>query len=956
MKITDRVMALAQGSQARYEDRTGIREKRLREVAKGNVLAADDPARIAKRLKHVQVTEQRVATPFAAVRERMTIVPAATPSVVDTIVTQIARERTIGRDDLVAPQFLKLALAASRCVCRITVRGASGAILGYGTGMLVGPGVLLTNNHVLESNADAAQSEVTFGFESAKNSEERLFGLEPQRLFITDETLDFTFVAVAAADSHGRPIDDLGYVALNQEEGKAINGEFVNIIQHPDGGPKMFALRENKIVDVLTNFLQYVADTAPGSSGAPVFNDQFELVALHHSGVPARDEQGRVLNRSGQPWTDDQGEAAVQWKANEGVRISVLAERAKALAKTSEEQALLVKAMDVSRSVPTFELSAAPGSPVPPALGVAATVSGGAVTWTIPLTVSVNLGGLPAPMIAAAAAANAMAAPPARALLSAPRVPAANLVELQRAVDRARELFASVPGVLRVRAGWQFADGWITDKKAIVVVVDEKKTTEALNAEGGVKVPTSFENFPVDVRQATAEELYELGRLGSGLALEERTPNPTYKRPNLPLPRVKEKMKATIHVSPEYGWPQLKDFLARTNHSLSVAMYDFSAPHIVRAIQTRLAANHGKMELVLQYGTSLDNGAKADDIEDTATVEQLKGALGANFHSQWANVSEKGSLWASAYHIKVAVRDSSAFWLSSGNWQSSNQPEDAPPTGTEEQKDLLTGYNREWHAVIENETLASVFEAFIKYDFDQSKGFVPKGSVDAVELMPPRMPDEREATAEITIFEPIEIDRVVDVQPVLTPDNYVDIVLPLIKSAKKKLYFQNQYIHESLDKRALNDYVPMLEAIAEKQDDGVDVRIILRSDTPVEARHIEFMKTHGIDMSKVKWRRRTHTKGIIVDSTRVLLGSHNWSYDGVALNRDASLLFYDAEIAQYLERIFIYDWENWSKSKVSIVQKKPKVTEIKSASELESLKSAIRDGKVEARRLFHPDD
>ena len=954
MIITDRVMALAKGSEARYDDRTGIREKRLREVAKGNILAADDPTRIAKRLKHVEETEQRVAAPFA-VSERMTIVPAAAPASVDKIIAQIARERTIGRDDLVAPQFLKLALAASRCVCRITVRGASGAILGYGTGMLVGPGILLTNNHVLESAADAAQSEVTFGFESAKNSEERLFGLEPQRLFITDETLDFTFVGVAASDSHGRSIEDLGFLALNQEEGKAINGEFVNIIQHPNGGPKMFALRENKIVDVLTNFLHYVADTAPGSSGAPVFNDQFELVALHHSGVPALDEQGRVLNCSGKPWTGDEGEAAVQWKANEGIRVSVLAERAKALTKTSEEQALLAKAMDVSRSVPRIELSAAPGAPLPTAPGVVATVQGGAVTWTIPLAVSVNLGGLPAPMIGAVAA-NAVTARPAPAPLPPPLVPATGLVELQRAVDRARELFASVPGVLRVRAGWQFADGWITDKKAIVVVVEEKKTTEALNAEGGIKLPATFENFPVDVRQATAEELYELSRLGSGVVFEERTPNPTYKRPNLPLPRVKEKMKATIHVSPEYGWPELSNFLAATERSLTVAMYDFSAPHIIQAIKARLAATHAKMDLVLQYGTSLDTGAKAKDKEDTETVELLKGALRDNFRSQWANVSEKGSLWASAYHIKVAVRDSAAFWLSSGNWQSSNQPKDAPPAGTQKQKDLLTGYNREWHAVIENETLAGVFEAFIKYDFDQSKGFVPKGAVDAVELMPPRLPDEREATAEIRIFEPLEIDRVVDVQPVLTPDNYADIVLPLIKSAKKKLYFQNQYIHESLDKRALNDYVPMLEAIAEKQDEGVDVRIILRSDTPVEARHIEFMKTHGIDMSKVGWRRRTHTKGIIVDSARVLLGSHNWSYDGVALNRDASLLFYDAEIAQYLERIFIYDWENWTKSKVSIVQKKPKVKEIGSAEELASLKDDIREGRIEARRLFHPDD
>src|SRR5262245_25327395 len=101
MTIVDRVMELAKGSEARYDERAGIRKKRQREVAKGNVLAADDPTRIAKRLKHVEETEQRVAAPFA-VSERMTIAPA----VVDTIITQIARERTIGRDDLVAPQFL----------------------------------------------------------------------------------------------------------------------------------------------------------------------------------------------------------------------------------------------------------------------------------------------------------------------------------------------------------------------------------------------------------------------------------------------------------------------------------------------------------------------------------------------------------------------------------------------------------------------------------------------------------------------------------------------------------------------------------------------------------------------------------------------------------------------------------------------------------------------------------
>ena len=64
-----------------------------------------------------------------------------------------------------------------------------------------------------------------------------------------------------------------------------IKGEYVNIVQHPNGEPKQLALRENQLVDVLENFLHYQTDTAPGSSGSPVFSDEWEVVALHHSGV-----------------------------------------------------------------------------------------------------------------------------------------------------------------------------------------------------------------------------------------------------------------------------------------------------------------------------------------------------------------------------------------------------------------------------------------------------------------------------------------------------------------------------------------------------------------------------------------------------------------------------------------------------------------------------------------------
>ena len=48
---------------------------------------------------------------------------------------------------------------------------------------------------------------------------------------------------------------------------------------------------------------------------------------------------------------------------------------------------------------------------------------------------------------------------------------------------------------------------------------------------------------------------------------------------------------------------------------------------------------------------------------------------------------------------------------------------------------------------------------------------------------------------------------------------------------------------------------------------------------------------------------------MIVDGKRLPLGIHNWSNPGVTLNRDASLLFDDEEIAGYYAEALEIDWE-----------------------------------------------
>jgi V8-like Glu-specific endopeptidase len=61
-------------------------------------------------------------------------------------------------------------------------------------------------------------------------------------------------------------------------------GDDVFVIQHPRGGPKQIVMANNEVDFVDDTIVHYSTDTLPGSSGSPVFDWQWRLVALHHEG------------------------------------------------------------------------------------------------------------------------------------------------------------------------------------------------------------------------------------------------------------------------------------------------------------------------------------------------------------------------------------------------------------------------------------------------------------------------------------------------------------------------------------------------------------------------------------------------------------------------------------------------------------------------------------------------
>ncbi len=236
-------------------------------------------------------------------------------------------ERIIGNSDLFPISYLKLGMTAGESVCRISIRDDRGRIQGYGTGFLVSPSVILTNNHVIKSEKVAINSLAEFNYQDDEffmPCATYNYRLDPDSLFITDEDLDFTLVAVKENIINGKGIQDFGYLELIPEEGKVIEGECVSIIQHPKGGPKSVTIRENEVRSKTDDFIHYLTDTEPGSSGSPVFNDQWLVVALHHSGVPDPNNKG-------------------EWIANEGVRISSIAEFVSSVYEDlSEEKKMLI--------------------------------------------------------------------------------------------------------------------------------------------------------------------------------------------------------------------------------------------------------------------------------------------------------------------------------------------------------------------------------------------------------------------------------------------------------------------------------------------------------------------------------------------------------------------------------------------------------------------------------------
>jgi len=253
-------------------------------------------------------------------------------------------ERIIGASkDLQAVNFLSRGSRAAATVCRVSVLD-NGRLLPLGTAFLVAPDLLMTNHHVLPDAETAASVVVEFGAETGIDNtpaQPVVYRLVADFEPLTDADLDFSVVRVADGMDGRPPGARFGWNRLIGAQGKLVVGESVNIVGHPSGRLKEIAIRRNELEVQLDDFLQYLTDTEPGNSGSPVYNDQWEVVALHHAGVARKDPSGHDLRRDGTLVQPGDPDDVVDWVANEGARVSRIVARLRELVSgTARDQAL----------------------------------------------------------------------------------------------------------------------------------------------------------------------------------------------------------------------------------------------------------------------------------------------------------------------------------------------------------------------------------------------------------------------------------------------------------------------------------------------------------------------------------------------------------------------------------------------------------------------------------------
>lgn len=374
----------------------------------------------------------------------------------------------------------------------------------------------------------------------------------------------------------------------------------------------------------------------------------------------------------------------------------------------------------------------------------------------------------------------------------------------------------------------------------------------------------------------------------------------------VPVPAVKVKQDVIAYCSPDSTYAVTKRLIDAAKKSILIGIYDFSASHMIELI-----------EAALQRGVKVKLMLDIDSAKERQLFEEL-GDLGVEGVPAPSCASKRARFFASS-HEKVIVIDGEWSLVQSGNYSSNSIPLNVKDGG--DPANFRTG-NRDTGLAIRSKPLAKFFTTILESDMalelaGPSALAVAKEAAEAeaaflVEMAPKKIPDKLFPSKTFKFKTPLRIE------PVLSPDNYMDVVPEKLRAARKSVLIEQQYVRSSQA-----NIIVLLDAIkaAMEQAGGMDIRILLgkifdRGDLPNERENLKRLKdNYGLELGKniryVDTSRlvHCHNKMVLVDGKGVLVSSQNWSHSAVTKNREAGLWLSNKSICRYFTGIFETDWK-----------------------------------------------
>lgn len=362
------------------------------------------------------------------------------------------------------------------------------------------------------------------------------------------------------------------------------------------------------------------------------------------------------------------------------------------------------------------------------------------------------------------------------------------------------------------------------------------------------------------------------------------------------------------YASPDSTFAVTRRRLNAARRSVLIGIYDFTARHLQSLLERA-------MQRGVRVSLLLDTKGEAE-----ARVFRELEELGAETVIAPSASARSRFRYFSHAHEKIIVVDSEWVLVQSGNWSNNSIPYNEGD-GVAGEDGFETG-NRDMGIAVRSTELAAFFTRLVRADMargrgeGESEGEAEPAALAAAaeelfaEAAPTQIPDPLFPSARFT---PSQLVRVT---PVLTPDNYMDVVPDFLRSARRSVRIEQQYIRAS--QATIRELLTALHDARQANPD-LDVKIIvsakfeerdvIRDFLEVMDQDFGFEEETHIRFINLDRFVHCHNKLIVVDDERVLVGSQNWSTTAVTINREASLLIEHAGIASYFGRIFDADWE-----------------------------------------------